>query len=87
MTDGKIVKVKTPDGEDGTGVEVDVTEAVERWSDITLADGTKFRVKLNVSSMTRIDGHYDAAGNPAYIITAQPSVVMTEVPDALKKPS
>lgn len=86
MTDGKRVQVKTPDGRDVNGVEVDVAESVDRWSDVTLTDGTKFRMKLSVSGMIRVDGEYDAAGNPSYVIAAQPIIVISEAPDTLKKP-
>jgi len=67
-------------------VEVGVQESTERWSEITLEDGTVFRVKLSVLSAARVDNEYDAEGNPAYALKMNPVVTVVSSPPALKKP-
>lgn len=48
------VPVALPTGKIGEGFEVPVEETTERWSDVTLEDGTHLRLKTTVLSATRI---------------------------------
>ncbi|WP_156803336.1 hypothetical protein [Frateuria aurantia] len=80
----RLTKVPTPQGE-VEGREVQIVESLERWSDVTLSDGTTFRAKINIVNVVRIDGQYDAQGNPSYMINAQPAIAMVHVPDELRK--
>ena len=68
------------------GVDVPVKEATERWSEITLTDGTVLRVKPNVMHVTRIDGQYDAEGNPMYALFSNQVMTISNVPAHLRKP-
>lgn len=65
LADGKIV----------SGPDVRINEQTERWSDVTLDDGTVLRVKPNVFSVVRVDGEYDTDDNPLYAIRT--NIVMT----------
>jgi len=78
-------KVKVPfQGRVVEGTEVPVEESNERWSDISLQDGARFRLKSSVVSAVRLD-EYDAQGNPIYVLNATPVMVIAEMPDALKR--
>jgi len=71
MTD--IIKVPAPDG-NGTvdGIDVQIDEAIERWSDYKLSDGTQIRVKQNVLRCVKILEKFDPDGNPVYMIQSVP---------------
>jgi hypothetical protein len=52
------------------GVEVSVSESIERWSDFTLDDGSVVRAKAMVMSAFRLDGEFDVYGRPVYVLGA-----------------
>ena len=80
----KRTKVKLPTGE-VDGSEVPIKEATERWSDITLEDGTVLRVKPNVLAAIRVDNQYDQEGNPIYALKTSQAMTITSVPSHLRK--
>jgi len=62
------VPVPTPKGiVQKAGTIINVESASERPSEYTLEDGTKLRIKLSLIQVVRLDGEYDAQGNPAYV--------------------
>jgi len=65
-------------------VEVAVDEAIERWTDVKLADGSTLRIKTVLLGVLRIEGHYDADGNPMYQVKAN-QIMTVDAPDQLKK--
>lgn len=69
------------------GVDLGVTESTERWSEITLEDGTVIRVKPNVVGAIRIDGQYDPEGNPIYAIKGAQMAAVVSAPANLRKGS
>src|SRR5262245_20732106 len=79
------VKMTLPDGRIVDGVEVDVDESNERWTDITFKDRTRLRVKITVISAMRANGEYDQLGNPMYALNMTPVIAVTEVPERLKR--
>jgi hypothetical protein len=85
----KRVKVPfpTPISPPMDGSEVGVSESTEKWSEVTLEDGTILRVKPSVLSAVRVDGQYDPDGNPAYLIKAQQVVMVASSPEHLRKPA
>ena len=85
----KRVKVPfpTPISPPMDGSEVGVSESTEKWSEVTLEDGTVLRVKPSVLSAIRMDGQYDPDGNPAYLIKAQQVVMVASAPEHLRKAS
>lgn len=83
-------KVKVADAGTGNiveGVEVDIEESRERWSEFTLSDGSVLRLKVTLISAVRVDGRYDQEGNPSYVIKASPTMVVMDAPESLKKPA
>jgi hypothetical protein len=79
------VKVPLPTGQFADGAEVPVEETTERWTDVTLEDGTLLRVKTTVLSATRVAGQWDPEGNPLYFIKSAPVVMIVSSPDSLKR--
>jgi len=59
-----------PDGRKATGTPVEITSCTERWSDITLSDGTRLKMKPVVVKVERMSAR-DANGLPIYAVTAQ----------------
>jgi hypothetical protein len=83
----KMVKVPFPNPNSPLrdGFEVGVSESTEKWSEVTLLDGTILRIRPSVISAIRIDGEYDADGNPGYMLKAQPTVVIVSSPEHLRR--
>jgi hypothetical protein len=79
------VKMTLPTGKVVDGTEVQVRESNEKWSDVTLEDGTIVRVKMTVLSASRADDEYDPAGAPFYALNMTPVVAVVSVPDKYKK--
>jgi len=67
------------------GVEVPVEESTERWSEITLEDGTIIRVKQSIASVVRVDGQYDMEGNPMYVVKSAPAVAIVHVEEKYRR--
>lgn len=79
-------KVQVPYmGKTVNGVEVPISESNEKWSEITLEDGTVLRVKQTVASVIRLDGQYDLEGNPMYFIKSAPAVAIVQVSEKLRR--
>jgi hypothetical protein len=81
----KAVKMTLPDGRTVDGIEVQVDESNERWTDITLQDGAKFRVKVSVINALRTSTERDATGQPIYTFNMTPVIVMTNLPAEMQK--
>jgi hypothetical protein len=81
----RTVKVPLPTGQFAEGFEVAVEETKERWTDVTLEDGTVLRVKTTVLMATRVSDQWDQDGNPMYMIKSAPVVMVVSSPDRLKR--
>jgi hypothetical protein len=68
------------------GWEVQVRESTEKWSEVTLEDGTVLRIKLTVLAAVRIEGEYDPEGNPAYSLKMNPMVTTVNSDPRLRRP-
>jgi len=79
------VKLPVPGMGEVEGTEVQLTESVERWTELKLEDGTVLRVKPVVMSVIRLDGHFDPQGNPMYAIQGGQTMVVGSVPDHLRR--
>ena len=77
-------RVQTPQGV-VEGIDVPIKEATEKWSEVTLADGTILRIKPNVLTVTRVDNQYDPEGNPMYVLMSSQMMTVTNVPAHLRK--
>ncbi len=69
------------------GTVVSVSESTEKWSEVTLQDGTVIRIKPNVLSAIRMDGQYDPEGNPVYAIRSAAVITIASAPAHLRKGS
>jgi hypothetical protein len=83
----KRVKIPQPmvPGATVEGWEVPVVQSTDRWSEVTLEDGTVIRVKPNVISAIRIDGMFDQDGNPGYALKASQTMMVASSPEHLHK--
>ena len=72
-------------GKDVEGTVVGVLESIERFSEVTLEDGTILKTKLTTIEAIRMDGHWDIDGNPLYNIKSTNIVAISESPEELKK--
>jgi hypothetical protein len=79
------VKIVNPAGKTVDGVEMDVEESIEKWSQFTFPDGTVMRAKLSIATATRLEGEYDQEGNPLYATRMTPTMILSSVPDHLKR--
>jgi len=86
MAEQKKTKMATATGDMVEGIEVPINESNEKWSELKLGDGTVLRVKMSVSQILRIEGQYDALGNPIYVMNATPTIAVISVQDEHKKP-
>lgn len=68
------------------GNEIDVLETSEKWSDYRLEDGTVLRLKPILYRIVRVDGEYDSANNPLYVVTSA-QVMNVHAPEHLCKPA
>lgn len=50
--------------------EVGFRTSGEHWNEYLLDDGTVLRIKLVATEILRIDGEFDAQGNPAYVVAS-----------------
>lgn len=76
----------TPNSPLRDGVDVSVRESTERWSEVTLEDGTVLRLKPSVLSAVRIENEFDPDGNPMYAVRAGQVLVIDSAPERLRKP-
>lgn len=79
-------KIPLPDGRIVDASIIDVNSSQENWNQYLLSDGTVIKLKVVATEVVRVDGEYDAEGNPIYIIKST-NVVSAIVPDTLKKQS
>jgi len=80
MADKIKIPIVKPDGSAGEeiGTMVEVTDSKEPWTEYTLEDGTKIRIKLTLISIAKIDGKTAPNGDPLYSVQAQQ--VMSIIP-------
>jgi len=69
------------------GWDVAVRESMERWTEVTLEDGTVLRIKVTVLGAVRIDGEFDPDGNPAYALKMNPVVTTVNSDPRLRRPA
>ena len=84
MDERRKIKVTLPGGIIKEGVEVHMIGADERWSSVTLEDGTTIRLKQTVTQVIRVDDEYDQDGNPVYL-TKSANVMVVDAPDSLRR--
>lgn len=74
-----------PTGAIVDGFDVPVLESTERWTDVRLEDGSALRIKASILGAVRIQGQFDPEGNPMYALKSNVQMVISEVPERLKR--
>jgi hypothetical protein len=67
------------------GVEIGVSESIERWTEVKLDDGSVVRLKVVVIGALRLDGRYDPEGNPVYTLKVNPIMAVVSAPEHLRR--
>lgn len=73
MADKMKVPFVNPDGSmtQKIGTLMEITDSKEPWSEYTLADGTKIRIKQTLISVAKLDGKTAPNGDPVYAVRSQ----------------
>ena len=64
---------------------IEIEEITDPPIRISLADGTKLRLKTDVVEVMRFNGEWDIDGNPLYNVRSASLMAVLEAPDHLKK--
>ena len=64
---------------------VEINQSNEYFNQYFLEDGTLLKMKLVATKVFRIDGRYDAEGNPLYFVQST-NVLSVDSPASLKRP-
>ncbi len=79
-----MVKVVSPLSQrEVEGTQVDFEGIAEPWATYKLSDGSALKVRTIVTAVLRLEGEYDAAGNPVYTVSSQ-TVVQVNAPKNLR---
>ena len=62
-------------------IEMSFQTGGEHWNEYLLTDGSVFKLKVVVTEILKIDGKYDAEGNPVYLVKSA-NVVFACAPGA-----
>ncbi len=79
------ITIPGPDGKPLQGIDMEIEESSEKWSEMKLHDGTRLRVKTVVTQVVRIEGAWDPEGNPVYVVKTSPVISVLTAPDFLKR--
>jgi hypothetical protein len=78
-------KRKVPfDGELVEATVMPYQTGAENWNEYLLDDGAVVRIKLVVTEVLRLEGKYDAEGNPFYLVKTT-NVTTVSAPDNLRR--
>ncbi len=67
-----------------TGVVDAIQESTERWTEITLDDGSVLRLKPVVTRAIRLEGKFDGDGSPIDVVQSA-NVLTVDAPERLCK--
>ena len=63
-------------------LRVNITETLERFSEVLLEDGTVLKIRAAVTEVVRIQDKWDADGKPVYYVKSQ-NILAAECPPHL----
>ena len=63
---------------------VEATQSSERWNEYLLEDGTVLKLKTVLTNAYRVEGQYDAEGNPVYVVQST-NVISAAAPQELRR--
>lgn len=78
-------KFKKPDGTEVDVVELSFQNAREHWNEYLLDDGSVLKLKPVATEVLRVEGEYDAEGNPVYVLISR-NIVVVRAQDNMKRP-
>jgi hypothetical protein len=84
MPERKTRIVIPPDTAPTDGWDVPIVESIDRWSELTLEDGSILRVKPIIGGVVRVPGRFDTDGNPVYVLRGAITMAVVETADRLK---
>ena len=61
-------RITVPGMGEVNATEIGFRSSGENWNEYLADDGTVVRIKLVVTEIARVDGHYDIEGNPGYFV-------------------
>ncbi len=73
-------------GREAEVMDVDIVERKEHVAEYKLEDGTVIRVATPVTLVRRIEGQWNADGNPIYIVVTGTSTTVISAPEDIRKP-
>ena len=85
MPERKTTILIPPDNRSVEALDVPIDSSTERWSELTLEDGSILRVKPVIAGVARVPSQYDPDGNPLYVLRGSIMMSVVEVPEKLKK--
>ncbi len=71
-------------GQEFMAEEIEFQTDQENWNRYILHDGTSLKVKVVLAEVFRVDGQYNANGDPVYSVNAT-IAISTSSPDSLKR--
>ncbi len=74
----------TQDGPEKDAQLIDIQQANEHWNQYLLGDQTVIKVKLVATEVWRVDGEFDADGNPVYVLKSH-NVMTVNPPEELRQ--
>lgn len=66
-------------------IEMPFQTGAEHWNEYIIHDGSVLKLKTVVTEILKLDGKFDAEGNPVYIIKST-NVVAVSASDRARKP-
>ena len=79
-----MVKVVSPVSQrEVEGTQVDFESVAEPWASYKLSDGSMLKVRTIVTAVLRLEGEFDAAGNPIYTVSSQ-TIVQVNAPKNMR---
>jgi hypothetical protein len=74
-----------PDGTEKEIQPIGYRPTTEQWNEYFLEDGSVVRAKLVATEISRVEGEWDADGNPTYVLRST-TVLAVSSPQSLRKP-
>lgn len=84
MAEGRKRSITGPDGLPHDAVEMTFRTSGENWNEYLADDGSVIRIKAVLTELHRVEGLYDAGGNPVYAAQTQ-NVMVVSAPDNLRR--
>lgn len=76
--------LKLPDGRDVEATVMTFRTGAEHWNEYLMDDGSVVKIKLVATEVLRVDGEYDASGNPIYLVSST-NVMAVDAPANLRR--